>query len=227
MLSLDSRRLYREFRALRHVSVDIMRGETVGIIGHNGSGKSTLLQLICGTLTPTSGDIIVKGRISALLELGAGFHPEFTGRENVMMHGAIMGIGAREMASRFDEIAEFADIGDFIDEPVRSYSSGMFVRLAFATATNVSADILIVDEALSVGDAEFSAKSLRFMEEFKKRGTIIVVSHDIETLRALCGRVLLLSKGELIADGAPGEVCDRYMKLAFNSDEGYSGRHFE
>lgn len=227
MLSISGRMFYKEFRALKNITLDIMKGESVGIIGHNGCGKSTLLQLICGTLTPTSGSIEVRGKISALLELGAGFHPDFTGRENVMMHGAIMGFSSREMEGRFDQIAAFADIGDFMDEPVRSYSSGMFVRLAFATATHVDADVLIVDEALSVGDAEFSAKSLRFMQSFREKGTVIVVSHDIDTLKSLCDRVLLLSKGELIADGQPSAVCEQYLRIAYNTDEGFSSRHFE
>lgn len=197
-LSLGLRRYHREFTALRDVSFDIRRGETIGIIGRNGSGKSTLLQLICGILKPTSGSIEVNGRISALLELGAGFNPEFTGRENVYFQGALMGLDKAQMDKRFDEIAAFADIGDFIDQPVRTYSSGMFVRLAFAVAVHVDPDILVVDEVLAVGDAVYQQKCFDRIHRLQTRGTsIIVVSHNPYQIERLCDRAAVMRKGIL------------------------------
>jgi lipopolysaccharide transport system ATP-binding protein len=206
-----ARERYREITALDDVSFRIPRGETLGIIGRNGSGKSTLLQLLCGILKPSHGEIRVNGRLSALLELGAGFHPELTGRENIFMQGAILGFSRREMENRFEPIVAFADIGDFIDQPVKTYSSGMFVRLAFAIMAHVEADILVIDEALSVGDAAFTQKCLRFLDDFKKRGTVILVSHDLASITALCDRALWLDKGRLRASGDAKEVCEAYL----------------
>jgi len=204
-LTFGQKHYHKEFTALNDVSFEIKKGETVGIIGRNGSGKSTLLQLICGILKPTSGSVEVNGRISALLELGAGFNPEFTGRENVYFQGAVMGIAREEMTKRFDEIAAFADIGEFIDQPVRVYSSGMFVRLAFAVAVNVEPDILVVDEALAVGDAAFQAKCLLLLKTLQARGdiTVVFVSHDLVLVKNLCQRVFILSRGQVSLDTTP------------------------
>jgi len=197
-LSLGSRRFHREFTALQDVSFEIGRGETVGIIGRNGSGKSTLLQLIAGILKPTSGSLEVRGRVSALLELGAGFSPEFTGRENVYFQGAVMGYSRPQMDTLFDEIAAFADIGDFVDQPVRIYSSGMFLRLAFATAVHVNPDILVIDEALAVGDAVFQAKCFERMKKLKAQGaTILFVSHSMPQILSTAESVLLMEGGRL------------------------------
>lgn len=210
---------YREFRALHDVSFDVERGESVGIVGRNGSGKSTLLQLICGIRQPTSGSIDVRGRISALLELGSGFHPEFTGRENVFMQGAIIGLDRTVMETRFDQIAGFADIGDYLEQPVKTYSSGMFVRLAFAVAINVDPDILVVDEALAVGDALFQKRCHRRLAAMRDSGlTLLLVSHDHEMIRNLTSRALLLERGEAIAWGVTREVSRRYRKLLFEHE---------
>ena len=192
------RQYFREFWALRDVGFTIMPGEVVGIVGRNGSGKSTLLQLVCGTLTPSTGEVTVKGRVAALLELGAGFNPEFTGRENVLMSAAIMGLSQKEIAARFEEIVDFSGIRDFIDQPVKTYSSGMYVRLAFSVAINVDPDILVVDEALSVGDGEFSRKSFDRIMALKNAGkTILFCSHSMYQIEALCGRALWLDRGSL------------------------------
>jgi lipopolysaccharide transport system ATP-binding protein len=214
-LVLGKKKYYREFTALENLSFEIRKGETVGIIGRNGSGKSTLLQLVCGISKPTSGGVRVDGRISALLELGAGFHPEFTGRENVYMQGAIMGITRRDMDKRFPDIEAFADIGEFIEQPVKTYSSGMFVRLAFATIAHVDASVLVVDEALSVGDAQFTQKCLRYLRKFRECGTLLVVSHDINTITSLCDRVIWLDKGKIQAIGPTKQVCDAYLVSMF------------
>jgi lipopolysaccharide transport system ATP-binding protein len=216
-------RYYRDFAALSGVSFDIRRGETVGIIGRNGSGKSTLLQIICGTLQPTSGSIEVNGRIAALLELGAGFNPEFTGRENVYLNAAILGLSRAEIDARFESIARFADIGDFIEQPVKTYSSGMYVRLAFATAINVDPDILVVDEALAVGDEAFQRKCYARIEQIKERGgTILFVSHSAQTVVQLCDRALLIDAGEKILEGAPKATVSYYQRLINASDDNYS-----
>ncbi|ROZ79130.1 ABC transporter ATP-binding protein [Ramlibacter sp. WS9] len=210
-LSFGRIRLHREFTALRDVSFDVKKGETVGIIGRNGSGKSTLLQLVCGVLKPTSGKVEANGRISALLELGSGFNPEFTGRENVYFQGAVSGIDKKEMAARFDDIAAFAEIGEFIDQPVRTYSSGMFVKLAFAVAIHVDPDILIVDEALAVGDAAFQSKCFQRIRGFQKSGgSILLVTHSLEQVGHFCDRVLLLDSGTLLADGSTSETLTTY-----------------
>lgn len=223
-LSARAARGYRDFHALNDVSFEIRRGEATGIIGRNGSGKSTLLQLIAGTLTPTSGSIQVNGRVSALLELGSGFNPEFTGRENVFLNGAIYGLTHAEMAQRFDEVAAFADIGDFIEQPVKTYSSGMMMRLAFAVAVSVQPDILIVDEALSVGDVFFTQKCFQRIREIVHRGaTLIFVSHDTGSVQNLCDRGLLLSQGKLVHDGAPEDCVSRYFNLHQPSSSATSG----
>ncbi len=212
-LTFGRMRFHREFTALQGVSFEIRKGETVGIIGRNGSGKSTLLQLICGILKPTSGEVQVNGRVSALLELGAGFNPEFTGRENVYFQGAVMGISKDKMDGQFDEITDFADIGKFIDQPVRIYSSGMYVRLAFATAIHSTPDILIVDEALSVGDEPFQRKCFERIRQFRKQGgTIIYVSHNMASVVELCDHALLLEQGKLTAIGNPKLVIASYLK---------------
>lgn len=204
---------YKNFAALNGISFEVKKGESVGILGRNGSGKSTLLQIVCGIRKPTSGAVEVNGRISALLELGAGFHPEFTGRENVYMQGAIMGISRDEMDHRFEEIAKFADIGEFIEQPVKVYSSGMFVRLAFAVAVSVDANLLIVDEALGVGDMEFQERSISRMKEMRERGTtILFVSHSLPMLRNFCERVIWLQNGRIVMDGKSSEVCIAYQK---------------
>ncbi|MFT3780872.1 MAG: ABC transporter ATP-binding protein [Nibricoccus sp.] len=205
---------YRDFHALRNVSLDIKRGQAIGIIGRNGSGKSTLLQMIAGTLTPSAGKLSVNGRVSALLELGSGFNPEFTGRENVFLNGAILGLSRDQMEARFDAIAEFAEIGDFIDQPVKIYSSGMIVRLAFAVAAHVDPDILIVDEALSVGDARFQLKCARAIDRFISQGvTLLFVSHDASLVKRLCHHAILLERGEILYAGRPNDVVNLYSKL--------------
>ena len=209
-------RYFHEFWALRNVSFEVKKGETVGIIGHNGSGKSTLLQLICGTLSPTTGTIKTHGRIAALLELGSGFNPEFTGRENVYLNGAILGLSTEEIDNRFDAIAAFADIGEFIEQPVRMYSSGMVVRLAFAVQAMVDPDILIVDEALAVGDEKFQRKCFARLEELKSNGTsILFVSHSGPQIIELCERALLLEHGTRLLYTRPLQVVRAYQKLIY------------
>lgn len=213
-------RWYDEFHALRGVDLEIFRGETVGIVGRNGSGKSTLLQLICGTLTPSCGSVEVNGRIAALLELGAGFNPEFTGRENIFLNGTVLGLTTAEIAARLERITEFADIGGFIDQPVKTYSSGMYVRLAFAVAINVDPEILVVDEALSVGDEAFQRKCFAKIEEIRDRGaTILFVSHSAGTVIDLCDRAFLLDGGELLTQGKPKDVVSLYQKLLYAPEE--------
>lgn len=210
------RQYFREFWALKDVSFEVKKGETVGIIGRNGSGKSTLLQMICGTLHPTSGNIQTNGRIAALLELGSGFNPEFTGRDNVYMNGAVLGLSTEEIDARFDDIAAFAEIGDFIDQPVKTYSSGMMVRLAFAVAINVDPEILIVDEALSVGDELFQRKCFSRIEAIRASGsTILFVSHSGGTIVELCDRAVLMEAGEKLAVGMPKQIVGRYQKLLY------------
>lgn len=202
---------YKDFWALRGVSFTVRRGQTVGIVGRNGSGKSTLLQMIAGTLNPTEGSISVNGRVAALLELGSGFNPEFTGRENVFLNAAILGLSRAQIEQRLDRILAFADIGEFIDQPVRSYSSGMSVRLAFAVIAHVDADILIIDEALAVGDAFFSQKCMRFLREFQKNGTLLFVSHDAAAVTNLCENAVWLQNGQMRLSGTSQEVVEAYM----------------
>ena len=216
-LGLSKQKAYREHYALHHIDIEIKKGENVGIIGTNGAGKSTLLKIITGVLTPTEGNVEVQGRISALLELGAGFNPEYTGVENVYLNGTMMGFTKEEIDARLDEILKFADIGDFVYQPVKSYSSGMFVRLAFAVAINIDPEILIVDEALAVGDVFFQNKCYRKFEEFKQQGkTILFVSHDLGSISRYCDRAILLNKGEKVAEGLPGTIIDKYKKAMVN-----------
>lgn len=211
---------FKEFWALRDVTFDVRRGETVGIVGRNGSGKSTLLQMICGTINPTLGSVFVDGRISALLELGAGFNPEFTGRENVMLSGLVYGIAENKIRDMFDEILDFAGIGEFIDQPVKTYSSGMYVRLAFAVAISVSPDILVVDEALAVGDEAFQRKCLARIDSIRNAGaTVLFVSHSAGTVVELCDRAVLLDQGELLMRGTPKDVVTTYQKLLYAPPE--------
>lgn len=202
---------YKDFWALRGVSFSIRRGQTVGIVGRNGSGKSTLLQMIAGTLNPTEGHISVEGRVAALLELGSGFNPEFTGRENVLLNATILGLRRDQIEQRMASILAFADIGEFIDQPVRSYSSGMSVRLAFAVIAHVDADILIIDEALAVGDAFFSQKCMRFLRDFQKHGTLLFVSHDAAAVTNLCENAVWLENGKMRLAGTSQEVVEAYM----------------
>ncbi|HAS51541.1 MAG TPA: ABC transporter ATP-binding protein [Gammaproteobacteria bacterium] len=213
MLWRGRRQYYREFWALRDVSFTVRRGETVGVIGRNGSGKSTLLKLLCGTLAVTTGQVTVGGRVAALLELGTGFNPEFTGRENVYLNAAILGLDDAEIEYYLPEILEFADIGDFIDQPVKTYSSGMAVRLAFAVAAHVRVDILVIDEALAVGDVFFVQKCMRFLRKFQEQGTLFFVSHDTAAVVNLCDRVLWLEQGKLQEMGVAKEVCGRYLAM--------------
>ena len=216
MLLPRENRWAQEFQALRSVDLEIARGETIGIVGRNGSGKSTLLQIICGTLAPSTGTVEVHGRIAALLELGAGFNPEFTGRENVYLNGTVLGLTMQEVEERFDEIVAFADIGDFIDQPVKTYSSGMYVRLAFAVAIHVTPDILIVDEALSVGDEAFQRKCFARIDAIRDSGaTVLFVSHSASTVVELCDRAILLDRGEVLSSGTPRRVISQYQKLLY------------
>ena len=211
MLWRGRRQFYREFWALRCIAFNVQRGETIGVIGRNGSGKSTLLKLLCGTLTPSTGHLAVQGRVAALLELGTGFNPEFTGRENVYLNAAILGLDDAEIAHYLPDIIAFADIGEFIDQPVKIYSSGMAVRLAFAVVAHVRADILIIDEALSVGDAFFVQKCMRFLRRFQQNGTLFFVSHDTGAVINLCDRALWLEHGQLQESGPAKTVCEHYL----------------
>lgn len=212
--TLGRLKFHKEFTALKDVSFEIKKGETVGIIGRNGSGKSTLLQLISGILKPTSGSVTVNGRVFALLELGSGFNPEFTGRENVYFQGVIMGVSKAEIDERFEEIAAFAEIGEFIDQPVRTYSSGMYVRLAFATAIHSNPDLLILDEVLAVGDIVFQRKCYEHLSRLikEKEPAVILVSHDIRQVERFCSRVIFLQNGLCMANGSSHEVCQLYLE---------------
>ncbi len=211
---------FREFWALRDVSFELRQGETMGVIGRNGAGKSTLLQILCGTLTPTSGTVEITGRVAALLELGAGFNAEFTGRENVYMNASVLGLCKEEIDGRFDAIVAFADIGEFIDQPVKTYSSGMYVRLAFAVIAHVEADILIIDEALAVGDAFFVQKCMRFLRGFMERGTVLFVSHDTGAVVNLCNHAILLQQGSVKLAGSPKEIAQHYLKEQYQAVQG-------
>lgn len=212
MLARNRKQFFREFWALRDVSLEIKKGAIVGIIGRNGSGKSTLLQLICGTLNPTSGSVMVEGRVAALLELGAGFNPEFTGVENVFMAASLYGLSREQVSARFDAIASFADIGEKIHQPVKTYSSGMYVRLAFAVIANVDADVLIVDEALAVGDVFFVQKCMRYLRSFARTGTLLFVSHDSAAVLSLCDTAILLDAGRVERTGTPKAVTEYYLQ---------------
>lgn len=211
---------YREVHAVENVSFEVKKGDTLGIIGRNGSGKSTLLQLIVGTLSPTSGTVEIDGRVAALLELGAGFHPEFTGRENVYLNGTLLGLSQREIEEQLDDMLTFADIGAFIDQPVKTYSSGMVVRLAFAVMAHVKADILVIDEALAVGDAFFVQKCMRFLRTFMEQGTVLFVSHDSAAVLSLCRKALWLEQGRATRIGEAKTVCDRYLHDAYAATQG-------
>jgi lipopolysaccharide transport system ATP-binding protein len=228
-LTLGKVHFHRQFTVLRDISFEINKGEAVGIVGRNGSGKSTLLQLVCGILKPTSGEVRVNGRVCALLELGSGFNPEFTGRENVYFQGAVIGVPKEEMDARLERILAFADIGEFIDEPVRTYSSGMFVRLAFAVIANVDADILVIDEALAVGDVFFQQKCMRHLRDFQnKGGTILFVSHDTAAVVGLCHRAILLSNdpGAGVTMGGAKEICQVYVRELYKERSQVDGKEF-
>lgn len=219
-LGLTRKKLYKEYYALHNVSFDVKRGETVGIIGTNGSGKSTILKIITGVLNPSGGHVEIDGRISALLELGAGFNMEYTGIENIYLNGTMIGFSREEIDAKMQDILDFADIGDFVHQPVKTYSSGMFVRLAFAVAINIDPEILIVDEALSVGDVFFQAKCYKKFEDFKKMGkTILFVSHDLGSISKYCDRVVLLNRGKKLAEGTPKEMVSMYKRIMVNQDK--------
>jgi lipopolysaccharide transport system ATP-binding protein len=219
MLMRGRKQYYKEFWALKDVSFKIKKGETVGIIGRNGSGKSTLLQMICGTLNPTGGEVKVNGRVAALLELGAGFNPEFSGVENVYMAASLYGLSKEEVDQRFDAIATFADIGDHIHQPVKTYSSGMYVRLAFAVIAHVDADILVVDEALAVGDAFFTQKCMRFLRGFMEKGTVLFVSHDTAAVMNLCSTAIWLNNGIIQSAGIPKEISEDYLAALYEKKD--------
>lgn len=208
---IKGKKFSKPFWALRDISFSVKKGQTIGIIGHNGSGKSTLLQLVCGTLAPSSGEILTNGRIAALLELGAGFNPEFTGLENIYLVASILGVKEEDITNRISDICDFADIGDFVQQPVKMYSSGMYARLAFAVALHVDAEILVVDEILSVGDAAFSQKCMRAIRNFKSKGTIFFVSHDMGAVMGLCDQVLWLDSGECRGFGPAKDICREYL----------------
>ena len=222
-LGLTKKQLYKEHFALKNLSFEVRKGECVGIIGTNGAGKSTILKIITGVLNPTSGKVDINGRISALLELGAGFNSEYTGMENIFLNGMMLGFTREEVEAKLESILNFADIGEFINQPVKTYSSGMFVRLAFAVAINIEPEILIVDEALSVGDVFFQTKCYRKFEEFKEMGkTILFVSHDLGSINKYCDRAILLNKGKKHAEGTPKEIIDMYKRILVDdsTDEG-------
>lgn len=220
LFGLPPKKYHREFWAIKDVSFEVNKGETVGIIGRNGSGKSTLLQMICGTLNPTNGNITTHGRIAALLELGAGFNSEFTGRDNVYLSASLYGLARDQIDERFDQVAAFADIGSFIDQPVKTYSSGMFVRLAFAVIAHVDPDILIIDEALAVGDAFFVQKCMRYLRDFAQRGTLVFVSHDVGAVLSLCESAVWLQEGRLRAAGTPKVLINEYMQALYEESQG-------
>ena len=220
MLYHGRKRFYRPFWALQDISFEVKRGECVGIIGRNGAGKSTLLQIITGTLSPSSGTVECNGRVAALLELGSGFNPEFTGQENVYLNASILGLTKEEIDAKYDDIVAFADIGEFINQPVKSYSSGMAVRLAFAVVAHVDADILIVDEALSVGDAFFTQKCMRFLRQFMEKNTVLFVSHDTGAVNSLCNAAIMLENGRIKKIGTPKEITEQYLEDVCLSAQG-------
>lgn len=219
-LSFGRKKYFDEFWALKHVSFEVRRGQTVGIIGRNGSGKSTLLQIVCGTLGPTAGEVEVRGRVAALLELGSGFNPEFTGRENVFINAAILGVTREEIAARLGDIIAFADIGEHIDQPVKTYSSGMYVRLAFSVIAHIDAEVLVIDEALAVGDAFFNQKCMRYLRGFRERGTILFVSHDTSAVMNLCNAAVWLDHGQVRDAGPAKKICEDYLAAFFAAQQG-------
>ena len=219
LLGMPLQNYYREFWALHDIDFEVRRGQTVGIIGRNGSGKSTLLQIICGTLHPTQGHVEVEGRVAALLELGSGFNPEFTGRENVFFNANVLGQTEEKTRERFADIEAFADIGDFIDQPVKTYSSGMMVRLAFAVIAHVDADILVIDEALAVGDVFFTQKCMRFLRGFMERGTVLFVSHDTAAVKNLCNHAIWLDAGRVRESGTPKDVSEHYLQAYYEAQQ--------
>jgi len=223
ILSFGKKKYYREFCALENVSFEIRKGEMVGIIGVNGSGKSTLLQLICGTLNPSCGDIQITGKVAALLELGSGFNLEFTGRENIYLNASLLGLKDHEIEDRFEKISQFADIGKFIEEPIKIYSSGMLMRLAFSVIAHVDADILIIDEALAVGDVFFTQKCMRFLRNFMKQGTVLFVSHDTSLISSLCNKGILLNKGKLIKYDSAKNIIQSYLELNYSLNQDVLG----
>ena len=215
-------KLYREVQALRDCSFEVRRGECLGIIGRNGAGKSTLLQLLAETVAPSSGDLEIRGRVAALLELGSGFNPEFTGRENIFMYGAILGLSPEKIRERYQSIIDFADIGDAVGQPVKTYSSGMAMRLAFAVVAHIDADVLIIDEALTVGDVIFVQKCYAFLREFIRKHTVILVTHDIAAVRDLCDRAIWLEEGRVAEVGKPAQVTDDYLAHCYETRQGAS-----
>ena len=222
--SLTGKSRHTLFHAIEDINLEIPRGCTTGIVGRNGSGKSTLLQCICGIVSPTAGSVNVHGRIAALLELGAGFNPDFTGRENITINGAILGLEPEQIERRSDDILAFADIGDYIDQPVRTYSSGMFVRLAFAIAINVDPDILVVDEALAVGDIHFQARCYERFHQFREQGvTVVFVTHDLNMVTRYCDQAFLLDKGRIVAQGEPRKVVGTYRKREVGHEDDDDG----
>lgn len=222
------KRYHREFWALRDINLEIPRGVTLGILGQNGSGKTTLLQIMAGIMKPTSGELDVRGRVSTILELGAGFNPDFTGRENAFLSGVILGLTPSEIREKMGTIAAFAEIGEFIDQPVKTYSSGMYVRLAFAVAVTLNPDILLVDEVLAVGDAYFQHKCVLKIREFQEEGkTILYVTHDVESVLNICHRALILDYSRLLALGAPGEIAKQYKALIDGREKDYADRKGE
>lgn len=222
LIRQSPKQYFREFWALKDVSLEVKKGETVGIVGRNGSGKSTLLQIICGTLHPSAGNIEVNGRVAALLELGSGFNPEFTGVENVFMNAGVLGLSREQTEARFADIEAFADIGDFLHQPVKTYSSGMLVRLAFAVIAHVDADILVIDEALAVGDAFFTQKCTRFLRTFMQSGTVLFVSHDTVAIKSLCNRAIWIEKGQILQEGSAKDVCEIYLQAFYEAQQGKS-----
>ena len=221
-LSLGRFKLYREVHALRECSFEVRSGECLGIIGRNGAGKSTILQLLAETISPSSGELSIRGRIAALLELGSGFNPEFTGKENIFMYGAILGLSPDRIRERYQSIVDFADIGDAVEQPVKTYSSGMAMRLAFAVVAHIDADVLIIDEALAVGDVVFVQKCYAFLREFIKKHTVILVTHDIAAVRDLCTRAIWFDNGRMVEEGSPAKVTDDYLQFCYEERQGAS-----
>lgn len=224
-IAWPDRNYYTDHWALRSLSFEVPRGASMAIIGRNGSGKSTLLQLICGTLTPTAGEALVTGRVAALLELGSGFNPEFTGRENVYLNASILGMTREETQARLDDILAFADIGEFIERPVKTYSTGMAMRLAFAVIAHVDADVLIIDEALAVGDAYFQQKCMRWLRQFRERGTVLFCGHDTGAVMSLCDSAIWIDKGDLVMEGSAKDVCEAYTAAIMSQAQGLSDQH--